>query len=78
MAVELTLVSYTDNIELLCNTYSMYFKISIASCSLGAAWASIEFATEYLKDRIAFGRPLSDQQVSNKSNCTTSLLSLSL
>lgn len=35
----------------------------IASCSLGAAWSSIELTTQYLKNRVAFGKPLADFQV---------------
>jgi isobutyryl-CoA dehydrogenase len=37
-------------------------RINIASCSLGAAWSSIELATQHIKDRVAFGKPLSEQQ----------------
>ena len=34
-----------------------------ASCSLGAAWSSIELTMQHLKDRVAFGKPLAEQQV---------------
>lgn len=37
-------------------------RINIASCSLGAAWGSIEQATAYLKQREAFGRLLAEFQ----------------
>ncbi|XP_054721519.1 isobutyryl-CoA dehydrogenase, mitochondrial-like [Uloborus diversus] len=37
-------------------------RINIASCSLGAAQASFEIATEYIKVRKQFGKPLSDFQ----------------
>lgn len=37
-------------------------RINIASCSLGAAQKSIEIATDYLKVRKQFGRPLSEFQ----------------
>ena len=38
-------------------------RINIASCSLGAAWASLELTAAHLNDRIAFGQPLSNFQV---------------
>lgn len=37
-------------------------RINIASCSLGAAQASLEIATEYLKVRKQFGKPLAEFQ----------------
>jgi len=37
-------------------------RINIASCSLGAAQASIEHAIEHAKVRTQFGRPLADNQ----------------
>ncbi|XP_019863259.1 PREDICTED: isobutyryl-CoA dehydrogenase, mitochondrial-like isoform X2 [Amphimedon queenslandica] len=37
-------------------------RINIASCSLGAAWSSIELTMQHLKDRVAFGKPLASQQ----------------
>lgn len=37
-----------------------------ASCSLGAAWASIEQTRQYLKDRHAFNQPLANFQVTVK------------
>lgn len=44
----------------------------IAACSLGAAWASIDQTTAHLKERVAFGRPLSKFQVSLASILTES------
>ena len=40
-----------------------------ASCSLGAAWASIEQTRQYLKDRHAFNQPLANFQVTVKVIC---------
>ncbi|GFY67621.1 isobutyryl-CoA dehydrogenase, mitochondrial [Trichonephila inaurata madagascariensis] len=37
-------------------------RINIASCSLGAAQASVEIASEYVKVRKQFGKPLSEFQ----------------
>jgi isobutyryl-CoA dehydrogenase len=37
-------------------------RINMASCSLGAAQASVELAQEHLVNRVQFGRPLSDNQ----------------
>jgi alkylation response protein AidB-like acyl-CoA dehydrogenase len=37
-------------------------RINIASCSLGGAAKCTELAKEYLKNRKAFGKPLSDKQ----------------
>ena len=34
-----------------------------ASCSLGAAWASIDHTSSYLQQRVQFGRPLAEFQV---------------
>jgi alkylation response protein AidB-like acyl-CoA dehydrogenase len=37
-------------------------RINIGACSLGAAWAALEKAREYMLDRKAFGRPIADFQ----------------
>ena len=37
---------------------------NLASCSLGAAQASVEIATDYIKVRKQFGKTLSEFQVS--------------
>ena len=42
---------------------SLFLPLFTASCSLGAAWSSIELTAQHLKDRIAFGKPLAEQQV---------------
>jgi alkylation response protein AidB-like acyl-CoA dehydrogenase len=37
-------------------------RLNIASCSLGGAAKSLEVATQYVKNRKQFGKPLSDNQ----------------
>ena len=37
-------------------------RLNIAACSLGGASLALETATEYVKSRIAFGKPLADLQ----------------
>jgi alkylation response protein AidB-like acyl-CoA dehydrogenase len=37
-------------------------RINIGACSLGAAWAALEKAREYMLERKAFGRPIADFQ----------------
>ncbi len=37
-------------------------RLNIAACSLGGASLALETATEYVKSRVAFGKPLSDLQ----------------
>ena len=49
----------------------LYFiYLFLASCSLGAAQASIEQAAEHAKVRKQFDRPLADNQVKNTNNLT--------
>ena len=37
-------------------------RVNIGACSLGAAWAALEKAREYMLERNAFGRPIADFQ----------------
>lgn len=37
-------------------------RINIASCSLGGAQAALEHTVEYAKERVQFGKPISEQQ----------------
>ena len=55
--------NFTQNIlfhSFLTNQWCFFF---LASCSLGAAQASIEQATDHVKVRKQFNRPLADNQV---------------
>ena len=54
----------------LCFTYFWHFNVSSASCSLGAAQASIEQAIEHAKVRKQFNRPLADNQVRTLTGTT--------
>ena len=38
-------------------------RINIASCSLGAAQASLQQTREHLVERVQFGKPLAENQV---------------
>lgn len=53
-------------------------RINIASCSLGAAQASIELAKDHLKVRKQFGQTLSSFQVENHELCVLDILVLQL
>lgn len=54
----------------LCFIYFWHFIVSSASCSLGAAQASIEQAIEHAKVRKQFNRPLADNQVRTLTGTT--------